>query len=195
MQSSANRPATAPQMAAKAPPAPARLPPRPAVRRWRPPVPPQHIVIEQLLLRILDTADAIAAVRDGYGEVPFRHDAEWRILERLAAYKGYMGISIIARRFGMHRMQAGRITRRLARHGLVELRESPGDRRVIHVGITAGGRRTVAEGQARRRGWVIETFPDYRTKSVLAFDQTLRAIAWRIANGWRREPNPCDWMP
>jgi DNA-binding MarR family transcriptional regulator len=84
-------------------------------------------------------------VQAAFARVAERHDltaVQGRLLCVLV--QGPRGMADLARAFGVERAALTGLVDRVERHGLVERVPVPGDRRAVHVALTAAGARSAA---------------------------------------------------
>lgn len=83
---------------------------------------------------------------------PLSHGSVLGRLDR----EGEQSVSDLAAKERVRPQSMAQTVADLERDGYVERRADPGDRRRALVGLTAGGRRTLAEDRRQREGWLAE---------------------------------------
>jgi DNA-binding MarR family transcriptional regulator len=87
--------------------------------------------------------------------------------------------TILAVRGGLHlsRAAVSQLVDRLVQMGFVERAESPEDRRVKLISLTPAGTTLVAEGIARRRGWLGQVAGQFTPDRQVALASALRVLS------------------
>lgn len=106
----------------------------------------------------------------------------WNLLMRLH-YEGSSTISELGEHLGVTNAAASQMVQRLVEDGYVERRESPLDRRIKQVALTAAGHALIAESIEARTEW-LHSLPEHFTPSqqqaiIAALDLLTQAAQMR----------------
>ncbi len=107
--------------------------------------------------------------------------AEWRVLAHLSQ-EDRVSIRELHARIDVDKPKASRACQRLEDRGLIRKRENPADRRLVALGLTAKGRRLMAEIAAEATAFEAELLSALTPEQRVALDGAFAALRRQLSN-------------
>ncbi|MGL4619359.1 MAG: MarR family winged helix-turn-helix transcriptional regulator [Chroococcidiopsis sp.] len=107
-------------------------------------------------------------------------NARWQTLSELFALEKRVTVSELARHMGLTRQAIQRLADDMARDGLVEFAENPGDARAMHLLLTEAGRAMYHNALEREWRWTNEIAKNFDAEQIASAVALLEAITQKI---------------
>jgi DNA-binding MarR family transcriptional regulator len=107
-------------------------------------------------------------------------NARWQTLSELFALEQRVTVSELARHMGLTRQAIQRLADDMAKDGLVEFVENPGDARAMHLLLTEAGRATYDDALEREWQWSNAIAADFDAEQIDRAVALLEAITQKI---------------
>jgi DNA-binding MarR family transcriptional regulator len=110
-------------------------------------------------------------------------NARWQTLSELVALEKRVTISELARHMGLTRQAVQRLADDMARDGLVEFAENPGDARAMHLLLTEAGKAAYEDALEREWQWANAIAEDFDAEQIACAVTLLEVITQKIQIG------------
>jgi DNA-binding MarR family transcriptional regulator len=107
-------------------------------------------------------------------------NARWQTLSELFALEKRVTVSELSRHMGLTRQAVQRLADDMARDGLVEFAENPGDARAMHLLLTEAGRATYHDALEREWQWTNAIAEDFDAEQIACAVALLEAITQKM---------------
>jgi DNA-binding MarR family transcriptional regulator len=107
-------------------------------------------------------------------------NARWQTLSELFALEKRVTVSELARHMGLTRQAVQRLADDMARDGLVEFAENPGDARAMHLLLTEAGRAAYHDAQECEWQWTNAIAEDFDAEQIVRAVALLEAITQKM---------------
>jgi DNA-binding MarR family transcriptional regulator len=107
-------------------------------------------------------------------------NARWQTMSELVALEKPVTVSALARHMGLTRQAIQRLADDMARDGLVEFAENPGDARAMHLLLTEVGKATYDDSLEREWQWSNAIAEDFDVEQLASAVALLEAITQKM---------------
>jgi DNA-binding MarR family transcriptional regulator len=152
----------------------------PERRKQRRSVRDDHVEATAFLHEIVMTADSLREARAFDGESAMHFEPRWRLLRAIERCGGAPTFTDLGRLLGMSRQAARGHALAAARAGVVELFQSPDDRRAWQVALTASGRRELEWQRKPQIAWIFTLLNGLEPAPMRTTRHVLRVIRLRL---------------
>lgn len=155
-------------------------------RRKRPGKSVWRVEAAALVHEIRACAEQISAARHWDGELAFRSDPQWHLLQAIERIEACPSIADLARVLHISRQAARELVIKAARSSSVELFPNSDDRRIIRVVLSRTGKSMLHVAREREKAWVIEIFNGLDSREMRRIAHVLSVIRYRILRRLRQ---------